>query len=94
MFAATPCGRTISPANGVAVAIAVETKQVLQAVAVEPIDDVVQADLGVDVVIAGEWIVNAVGPAFFLKRGQNDLLVTCRDSKSLDRHAPQRQHSA
>ena len=54
--------------------VALEAKQAMGLVAVEPMDRVVQPRVGIDVATARQRVVDVPGPAFFFKRTEDQLL--------------------
>src|SRR5271157_3343235 len=74
------------PADAGSVAVALEAKQAMGLVAVEPMDRVVQPRVGVDVATARQRIVDVLGPGFFFKRTEDQLLNLRRHPEPLDDH--------
>src|SRR5208337_5454508 len=74
------------PGDAGSVAVALEAEKAMGLVAVEPMDRVVQPRMGVDVAKAWQRIVDVLGPGFFFKRTEDQLLNLRRHPEMLDDH--------
>src|SRR5208337_2469442 len=79
-------GPAMLPGDASSVTVALEAEQAMGLMAVEPIDRAVQPRGGVDVATAWQRIVDLLGPGFFFKRTENQLLILRWYSEPLDDH--------
>ena len=85
--------RSRFPAHAFARPVPGECHELCFAVAIQPLDRIVQASLWIDVARRREGVVDATRPTFFLERAEDDLLVPRRQRETLDDPPGKAEHT-